>query len=113
VAGFFFQDEIYPDLKDLIGEKLTGNESAIIARKSYDILSSLPQISKELAEPPMRRLVEDLNYSASQVFGILRVAVTGQNVSPPLFETMEILGKDKVLTRIQKAIKKLEMADNK
>jgi glutamyl-tRNA synthetase len=113
VAGFFFQDDIYPDLKDLIGEKLTGNESAIIARKSYDILSSLPQISKELAEPPMRRLVEDLNYSASQVFGILRVAVTGQNVSPPLFETMEILGKDKVLTRIQKAINKLEMAENK
>jgi glutamyl-tRNA synthetase len=113
VAGFFFKDEIDPDLSDLIGDKLTPAESTNIARKSYDILASLPQITKELAEPPMRRLVEGLNYSAGQVFGILRVAVTGQKVSPPLFETMEIIGKEKVLARIQKAIKLLELVDNR
>jgi glutamyl-tRNA synthetase len=112
VAGFFFKDEIVPALDDLIGDKLAPAESANIARKSYEILASLPQIPKELAEPPMRKLVEELNYSAGQVFGILRVAVTGQRVSPPLFETMEIIGKDKVLTRIQKGIKQLEMAEN-
>ena len=44
----------------------------------------------------------------NQVFGILRVAVTGQTVSPPLFESMEILGKGKVLERVAKAIEILE-----
>jgi glutamyl-tRNA synthetase len=36
------------------------------------------------------------------------VAVTGQTVSPPLFESMEIVGKEKVLERVKKAIEILE-----
>jgi glutamyl-tRNA synthetase len=52
--------------------------------------------------------VEELGYSANQVFGILRAAVTGQTVSPPLFESMEIVGKTKVLERLEKAIRILE-----
>jgi glutamyl-tRNA synthetase len=63
VAGFFFKDDIEPDIHDLIGDKLTPAESANVARKSYQILESLPEITKELAEPPMRTLVEELNYS--------------------------------------------------
>jgi glutamyl-tRNA synthetase len=43
-----------------------------------------------------------------QVFGILRAAVTGQTVSPPLFESMEIVGKEKVLERVSRAITLLE-----
>ena len=56
----------------------------------------------------MRALVEQLGLSPSQVFGILRVAVTGQTVSPPLFESMEIVGKEKVLERVAGAIRILE-----
>jgi glutamyl-tRNA synthetase len=42
------------------------------------------------------------------VFGILRVAVTGQTVSPPLFESMEVIGREKVLERVRDAIEILE-----
>lgn len=56
----------------------------------------------------MRAYVEESGYSASQVFGILRVAVTGQKVSPPLFESMEIIGREKCLQRIKNAIEILE-----
>jgi glutamyl-tRNA synthetase len=38
----------------------------------------------------------------------MRVAVTGQKVSPPLFESMEIIGREKVLQRLQNAIRVLE-----
>jgi glutamyl-tRNA synthetase len=51
----------------------------------------------------MRALADELGLKAGQLFGILRVAVTGRNVSPPLFETMAIIGKDIVLERIQYA----------
>jgi glutamyl-tRNA synthetase len=57
-----------------------------------------------LAEPPMRALVDELGLKAGQVFGILRVAVTGQVVSPPLFESMRIIGKTRILERLKKAI---------
>jgi glutamyl-tRNA synthetase len=46
--------------------------------------------------------------NAGQLFGILRAAVTGQTVSPPLFQSMAVIGKEKVLERIQKAIETLE-----
>jgi glutamyl-tRNA synthetase len=56
----------------------------------------------------MREFVESSGFSANQVFGIMRVAVTGQKVSPPLFESMEIIGREKVLQRLQNAIRVLE-----
>jgi glutamyl-tRNA synthetase len=67
-------------------------------------------MTPEAAEPPMRALVEELGLSAGQVFGILRTAVTGQKVSPPLFESMEIIGKEAVIHRLKDAIGLLEKA---
>ena len=107
-AAWFFRETVEPNPAELIGKNLTAIQSAEIARKSYEILAALPEITPEMAEPPMRKLVEESGLSAGQVFGILRVAVTGQTVSPPLFESMEIVGKEKVLARIQKAIGILE-----
>jgi glutamyl-tRNA synthetase len=107
-AGFFFKDTVTPSPIELIGEKLTPAQSADIARKVFSVLAALPEVTRDLAEPPMRNLVDALGLKASQVFGIVRVAVTGQKVSPPLFESMEIIGKVKVLARIQAAINILE-----
>jgi len=107
-AGFFFKDTVTPSPIELIGDKLTPAQSADIARQVFDVLAALPEVTKDLAEPPMRNLVEALGLKAGQVFGIVRVAVTGQKVSPPLFESMEIIGKVKVLERIQTAINILE-----
>jgi glutamyl-tRNA synthetase len=107
-ASFFFREDVQPNPEDLIAKGLDAQQSAEIARKSYDILASLPDLSHPVAEPPMREYVDKSGLSANQVFGILRVAVTGQKVSPPLFESMEIIGRDKVLQRLQNAIRILE-----
>jgi len=109
VGGFFFREYIEPqDPADLVAKGLTVKQSAEAARRMLEVLSALPDMCLETAEPPMRALVETLGYSAGQLFGILRVAVTGQKVSPPLFESMEIIGKDKVLERLEHAIQLLE-----
>jgi glutamyl-tRNA synthetase len=108
MGGFFFREEVNPDPLDLVGKKMSPAESAAAARKAYDILSPLPVINHETAEDPLRLLAESLSLSAGQLFGILRAAVTGQTVSPPLFESMAVIGKEKVLERIQKAIRVLE-----
>ena len=107
-AAWFFKETVEPKLEDLIARNLSSAQSADIARQAYQILASLPAINPEIAEPPLRLLVEQLGMSPGQVFGILRVAVTGQTVSPPLFESMEIVGKEKVLARLKKAISILE-----
>ena len=111
MGGFFFEDQVHPDPEQLIGKNMTSAESAAAARIAFDRLSSLQEINHETAEHPMRALAEELGLKAGQLFGILRVAVTGRTVSPPLFETMEVMGKEVVLERIQQAIELLEALD--
>jgi len=107
-GAFFFRENVIPKPDELIAKGLDAKQSAEIARKAHEILSSLPEITHQTAEPPMRAYVEQSGLSANQVFGVLRVATTGQKVSPPLFESMEIIGREKVLARIEKAIGILE-----
>jgi glutamyl-tRNA synthetase len=107
-AAWFFKENVEPKPADLVAKNLTATQSAGVARKAYETLALLPAMTPTLAELPMRALVEKLGLSPNQVFGILRAAVTGQTVSPPLFESMEIVGKDKVLERVKKAIEILE-----
>jgi len=107
-ASFFFQDAVNPGPADLVPKGLTAAQAADVARKALQILRALPDITVQNAETPMRGFVESSGLSANQVFGILRVAITGQKISPPLFESMEVIGKEIVLTRIEKAIEILE-----
>ncbi len=107
-AAWFFKETVEPNPADLVAKNLTAAQSAEVARQACKILEPLPEITPATAEPPLRALVEQLGLGPNQVFGILRVAVTGQTVSPPLFESMEIVGKEKVLERVKKAIEILE-----
>jgi len=107
-AAWFFKETVTPEPAELVAKGLSASQTAGMVRQSYEILAVLPELRHDLAEPPMRNLVEQLGLGPNQVFGSLRVAITGQTVSPPLFESMEIVGKEKVLERLNQAIKILE-----
>ena len=107
-GSFFFKDNVTPAPEDLIAKGLDAKQSAGIARRAYEILLAQPDISHERCEPPLRAYVEESGLNANQVFGILRAATTGQKVSPPLFESMEVIGREKCLARIKNAIEVLE-----
>jgi len=108
MGGFFFRNEIQPVTTGLVGKNLSPAQSADAIRAAYQLLEKVDDFSVEGIEAPMRALVEQLGLKPGQLFGILRVAVTGQSVSPPLFESMAIIGKKKVLERVQKALQALE-----
>ena len=107
-GAFFFKETVEPTREDLIAKGLDAAQSAAIARKAYALLEAQPDVSHARSEEPMRSYVEETGLSPNQVFGIIRVAVTGQKVSPPLFESMEIIGRDTVLERLSNAISILE-----
>ncbi|MBI5932082.1 MAG: glutamate--tRNA ligase [Chloroflexi bacterium] len=107
-GAFFFKETVQPTREDLIAKDLDAAQSAAIARRAYQILEAQPDISHARSEAPMRAYVEETGLSPNQVFGIIRVAVTGQKVSPPLFESMEVIGREKVLERLKKAAEILE-----
>lgn len=108
MANFFFED-VHPEPEKLVGQKMSPAESATATRKAYQILSGLPEINPETAEMPLRSLADELGLKVGQLFGILRVAVTGRTVSPPLLESMAIISKAKVMERIQNAIMALDI----
>ena len=107
-AGFFFKDEVIPKSEDLIAKNLTAAESLEAIKRAYDILQSIKTFDHDSIDPPMRVLAEELGLKPGQLFGILRGAITAQKVSPPLFESMEIIGREVVLDRVKQGIKILE-----
>lgn len=108
LSGFLFKEEIGVPAEMMVGKNMTAAESAAALKKAASILEILPEFTAANAEEPMRAVAEELGLKAGQLFGILRNVVTGQEVSPPLFESMELVGREKVLARIKTAIGLLE-----
>jgi glutamyl-tRNA synthetase len=100
MAGFFFRKEVQPKPEELVGKGLTVEQSREILEKARATLAGLEVFSAASADDAMRAYVADSGFTTGQAFGVLRVAVTGQKVSPPLFESMEIVGRDVVLQRL-------------
>ncbi len=103
MAGFLFRDGVRPDPQELVGKNMTPAESASAVRRSIEVVQEFDQLENDRLEFSLRELAEKLNLKVGQLFGILRVAVTGQRVSPPLIETMGLLGKSIVLERLESA----------
>ncbi len=98
-SGFFFGD-FSPNIKDLVGK----NDSSLvknIINDSLKLISEIKNFSHEELESKFREYVTKTEQKPSVVFMILRVAVTGSTATPPLFETMEILGKEVCVSRMR------------
>jgi len=62
-------------------------------------------------EQTLRLEADNLGIKAGQLFGTLRISLTGQRVAPPLFDTMEVLGKVTCLNRLNKALQIINHVD--
>jgi glutamyl-tRNA synthetase len=103
MSGFFFKNEIIISPEELMVKDWDAKQVTDVLTDSFEILESMDDFVTVTMESRMREYVERKEFSPGQVFGLLRVAITGQKVSPPLFESMEIIGKKIVLERLAKA----------
>jgi glutamyl-tRNA synthetase len=86
-------------------EKFLGAEQRPTLQAARDALAAIDEWSKPLIEEALRAaLVDGLGLKPKHAFGPVRVAVTGRTVSPPLFESLEILGEAKTLARLDQAL---------
>ncbi len=108
--GFAFREEIEVDPAEVM-QKGMGREGTIQAlRATAEALQALPEYRDVAIEEALRALVEAAGAKPREFFGALRSAVTGQRVSPPLFETMAILGRERVIRRLYRAAETLANA---
>ena len=82
-------------------QSVADEDSQRVLAASIDALSSLGEWAAEPIERALRSaLIEGLGLKPKVAFGAVRIAVTGRRVSPPLFESMEILGRDETMRRL-------------
>jgi len=94
-----------PEYENKEFDKLKIPDLKLALEKIQEKLESLEKPWKADAfEKTFRQLAEELKISVSQMFQLLRVAVSGQSVTPPLFESIEILGSDETISRLKQAI---------
>ena len=106
-TAFFFKVGLDHVPKDLI-QKGMGAESARGAlEQSLGLIEGCDSFAVEALEPAFEELRLRLELSRRQYFSLLRVATTASRVSPPLFETMEVLGRGRCTERIGGAIQAL------
>ena len=82
---------------------LGGRQPTTIIQANQDVLAEVEPFAPEAIEPPLRALAKELELKAGQLFGIVRWAVTGRKVAPPLFGSLAVMGQERVLKRLDAA----------
>lgn len=108
LIDFFFQDALNYEPGALIGQKMNGANSLVALRLAGETLDGFESFDDEAAlEHALRQAAEQMELKPAQFFGVLRVAITGKTVTPPLVGTIMILGREKTIARIRTALDKL------
>ena len=102
MLAFLFLDEVVYDETD-VAKVLTEDGLAVVAA-AHEALAALSDWTTAAIDEALRaKLVEELGMKPRNAFGPVRVAVTGRRISPPLFESLELLGREQSLARLAAA----------
>ena len=104
LTRFFFVDDLEYKTDELIPNKMDVESTRNALEIASERIEGLDSFDNESLEALLRPLAEELGLKAGQLFSALRTAVTGQTATPPLFETMVVLGKETCLARIRQAL---------
>jgi glutamyl-tRNA synthetase len=103
MLGFLFKDSIEFDIENK--EKISEPDSQKVLQSALKSLAAIKTWNRDEIETALRHsLLDGLGLKPRLAFGPVRIAVTGSHISPPLFESMELLGRDRSLQRLREAI---------
>jgi glutamyl-tRNA synthetase len=103
LVDFVFQPTLSYDAALLVQKGMDRAAALTALQAAAATLRALPAFDEASMEPALRAAAERLGLKAGQFFGCLRVACSGRTVSPPLLGIMEVLGRERVLQRVEEA----------
>ena len=109
LVGFLWVGDVDVDPSTLVPKRwdaATTRAGLTAARDTIDAVGDVSFEADEL-EPPLRALADERGWKAGDLFMAIRVAVTGRTATPPLFDTLVALGRERVLARIDRALEVL------
>jgi glutamyl-tRNA synthetase len=109
VVDFFFAEEL-PDYdpKLLIPKKMDAVGARVLLGQARAVLEDISPFTHDPLETALRGLAETMGVKVGPLLAPIRVAVCGRTVAPPLFGTLEILGRERVLKRLDSGLEKLK-----
>jgi glutamyl-tRNA synthetase len=106
-ADFFFVDQLPAyDPAELIPQKGDSAMVLKVLKRAKEVLADV-EFKHDPLDQSLRAAAQELGIKAGQMFQPIRVAVCGRKNAPPLFETLEVLGRETTLARIEQAISRL------
>jgi glutamyl-tRNA synthetase len=110
LVGFLFVDRLELDPSILVPRRWGPPTTQAALRAARAIVAEVGTVSYEAdeLEPPLRSLAEEHGWKVGDLFMALRVAITGRTATPPLFDTMVALGRQRTLDRLDRAIDLLD-----
>jgi glutamyl-tRNA synthetase len=109
MLGFLFVDERHFTVDEEAAARSLTPEADAVLKAAVAALESVTDWTAGSIETALRSaLVDGLGLKPRAAFGPVRVAVTGRRVSPPLFESIELLGRERSLARLNRALASLE-----
>ena len=106
-ADFFLVDQLPPyDPAELIPQKGDRAMALKVLTKAREVLANV-EFKHDPMDQALRAAAQELGVKAGQMFQPIRVAVCGRKNAPPLFETLEVLGRETTLRRIDQALQKI------
>ncbi|MBI5878933.1 MAG: glutamate--tRNA ligase [Chloroflexi bacterium] len=107
LAGFFFVDDVHPTRDAMLGKAFAAQPNA--ARAALEAVRAAVAVvspfEAAVLETDLRALAERLQIKPGNLFTLIREAVTARTVTPPLFDTLAVLGQARTLARLDAAIR--------
>ena len=104
LIDFLFVDEVHPNPEEMIGRRMDEEMVFTSLNASIEALEILEPFDGENIETALRGLTETTGLKAGQLFTPIRVAVTAKRIAPPLFESIEVLGKERTIERLRNGL---------
>ena len=114
LIGFLWQDSVTVDPAMLVPKRWDAPTTLAALREAREALDGAVgpvTFEADELEPPLRALAESNGWKAGDLFMAIRVAVTGRTATPPLFDSLVALGRERVLARLDAAIASLEPSE--
>ena len=100
---FLFTDDIGYEKNLLIPKKSDRVTTLEVLARARAILGEVEPFVAGNIQPALEAFAAELGWSKGDLNGVVRMAITGRKVGPPLYESLEVLGKEKSLNRIERA----------
>lgn len=107
LVDFFYVEPEAPTLESMLGRGMDTGMVVAALSSGIECLEALEPFDAATLDPALRQLASDTGMKAGQLFTPLRVAVTGKRVAPPLFETLQVLGRETALRRLRRAAERV------